>query len=561
AMSRDLAALSNELKNIEPSFGAGTLGPQVKAAMDLLRETEAAQRELYIVSDFQKRAVDLDGIDFTARNFSAMLVPVRSAKTDNVTLESLEQMSPFAAVSTPFRVRARIVNRGSEAVNRTLKFKVDGQSAAEQMVALPAKGSTAVRADLHLPKAGWTSISAELGEDVIAADNARFLCCDAHAYLGVLVCRPNPQGGQSRGFFIEKALSLPNTGVNVVTCTPTDFSNQNFDTLSVIFMVECEPADEEGRKFLNNFVARGGGLVLVAGNGTDADSFNRMFARESDPAGPLAPAKMLGPWGSGDANSAQDQPFQTIHDIAVQHPLFASLRRGDVPVDLGTASFFRYARVEPYERSGAQVLAKFANGNAAIVERPYGMGRVILVASSLHTESTTLPYRVGFVPLIYSMAVHLMTPGHADNLRVGDHLSLQLLKDRAPPSARLVLSPKEQVEAKAELLGAYASYDFGPAAAPGVYAIEWTAGNKVQMRLAAVNVDPDEGVLEFAEPTQNEIPGAHRVTSEAELLALLGKIRFGHNLSLPLLMIALALVLGEALLANRLAFGKAEKSR
>ena len=44
-----------------------------------------------------------------------------------------------------------------------------------------------------------------------------------------------------------------------------------------------------------------------------------------------------------------------------------------------------------------------------------------------------------------------------------------------------------------------------------------------------------------------------------ELLALLAQIRFGHNLTLPFLLAALAFVLGEALLANWLAFGKAEK--
>ena len=449
-MSRDLNGLANELKSIEPSFGAGTLGPPCGAAMDLLRSTEAAQRELYILSDFQTRALDVgrSKIDWNARNFSAMLVPVRAAKKDNLTLESFEQISPFAAVSTPFRVRAAIINRNSAPANATLKFRIDGQAAAEQMITLPPNGKTVVSVDLRLTKPGWTAISAELGEDAVAADNTRWLCCDAHAYLGVLVCRPNPQGGQSRGFFIEKALNpgnMANTGVNIVTCTPTDFSNQNFDTLSAIFMVECAPLDEDGRRFLNTFVARGGGLVIVAGNGTNADDFNKMFARENDPAGPLSPAKITGAWGSADADVARDAPFQNIRDVAIEHPLFARLRRGDVPVDLTNAAFFRYARVEAYEHSGAQVLAHFADGDAAIIERSYGMGRVVLIASALHTESTNLPYKVGFLPLIHSLAVHLLTPGRADNLRVGDHISLQLSKDQAPPSAQLIISPKEKV--------------------------------------------------------------------------------------------------------------------
>lgn len=550
-MSRNLGELETELKTIEPSFSSGTLGPPVKAAMELLRSTEAAQRELYIISDFQKRALDLQNIDWTARNFTPIIIPVRSAKQENLTLTSFEQISPFAAVSTPFRVRATIANHGSEAVTRSLKFEIDGQAAGDQMISIAPKGTAVVSADLKLTKAGWSAISAELGDDIIAADNKRRLACEARAYLGVLICRPNPQGIQPRSFYIEKALNpgaTASTGVNIVTCTPTDFSNQNFDTIAAIFMVECAPQDEDGRKFLNTFVARGGGLVLVGGDGDNFDAFNKMFAKESDAAGPLSPAKMLTP--------RPEEPPTNIKDVAAQHPLFARLRRGEIPVDLGTAIFQRRARIEPFERSGAQVLAKFADGAPALVEHAYGLGRVLLVASSLHTQSTNLPLKPAFLPLIHGFVVHLLTPGRAENLRVGDHVSLQLLKDQAAPSATLVLSPKEKVAAKPDFVGASAAYDFGAAKEPGTFAIEWNSGTRALTRLVAVNVDADEGAMEFADPTEREIPNVHRVANESELASLLVRIRFGQNLSLMLLVIAGALVIGEALFANRLAFGR-----
>ena len=561
-MSRDLNALEADLKNIEPSFGAGALGPLVKSAMDALRGSAAAQRELYIVSDFQKRASAMQNVDWTAQNFSAIVVPVRSSRSDNLTLSSLEQISPFAAVSTPFRVRAVVQNRGNEALSRALKFQIDGRPAGDQMVSLQPGGTVVVSADLHLEKPGWSAITAELGDDMLPADNKRWLAVDARAYLGVLLCRPNPQGAQARSFYIEKALNpagpggpgaLANTGVNISTCTPTDFGNQNFDTLGAVFMVECAPVDEESRAFLNNFVARGGGLVIVAGDGGDSATFNKMFARESDAAGALSPAKMLGPWAPAQGVSS-DMLTQSIKDIAVQHPLFARLRRGEIPVDLSTAIFQRYARVEPFERSGAQVLARFANGSPAIVERAYGLGRVLLVASALHPDATSLPMKPAFLPLVHGFVIHLLTPGRADNLRVGDHVSLQLPKDQAPPLARLVLSPKEKIEARAEALGAYAAFDFGPAKAPGAFALEWNAGTRAQIRLAAVNVDPDEGSLEYAEPGSRDIPNVQRVVNEAELVALLSRVRFGQNLSLILFCVAGMLMLGEAWLANRLAF-------
>jgi hypothetical protein len=63
AMSRDPGGLAAELEKMEPSPGASTLGPLVKAAVKLLRGTPAAQRELYVVSDFQQRAADYADAD------------------------------------------------------------------------------------------------------------------------------------------------------------------------------------------------------------------------------------------------------------------------------------------------------------------------------------------------------------------------------------------------------------------------------------------------------------------------------------------------------------------
>jgi len=96
---------------------------------------------------------------------------------------------------------------------------------------------------------------------------------------------------------------------------------------------------------------------------------------------------------------------------------------------------------------------------------------------------------------------------------------------------------------------------------PGTFSIEWKSGNRTLTRLVAVNVDPEEGALEFSEPGDKEIPGVLRVTNEAELDALLVRIRFGQNLSLLLLCVAGIFILCEALLANRLAFGRSQPEK
>ena len=72
---------------------------------------------------------------------------------------------------------------------------------------------------------------------------------------------------------------------------------------------------------------------------------------------------------------------------------------------------------------GAQVLARFGNKEPAIVEHPFGLGRVVLIASALHADATQLPLRVGFLPLMQCLSLHLLSPGKNDALKVGEHVT------------------------------------------------------------------------------------------------------------------------------------------
>jgi hypothetical protein len=302
-------------------------------------------------------------------------------------------------------------------------------------------------------------------------------------------------------------------------------------------------------------VEAGGGLVIVTDPDAEPGGFNDLLASEGADDAPLAPARLAGSIG----HERDPQSYQGLRDVDAQHPLFARLRRGGTPVDWGAAVFFRAARVEVADRSRARVLARFTSGSPAVVEHRVGAGRVVLVASSLHADAGTFPLRVGFVPFVHGLVAHLAAPERSEGQRVGDRLRLLLPAAGSPPSAKVAFSAKEVREAKPVVAGGFAAYDFGAAAAPGTATFEWLAGGRIESRRVAVNVNPDEGVLDYAEPGKG-VPGAHRVRTADELTALLGRIRRGWSLATPFLVAALLAALAEALLANRFAFGAGRRA-
>lgn len=558
-MSRDGGALASELDRVEPSQGAGALGPLVKSGLKLLRECAASQRELYVISDFQKRAVDWDRMDWTLREGNVILMPITSARQDNLSVTSLEPISPFATEAAPFRVRATVANRGPESASKNLSIRVDDRVVAEQLVFVAGRNSVTLAADIAFDKAGWKVITAQLDDDALRADNRRILCVDVRSQLSVLICRPRVEGTLSRSFYIAKALNpggAANTGVRIVECDPEELAGHDPNDFAVVFLVESVPVDEETLSVLRNFVAGGGSLAIVAGPTLDPDAFNGALAANGSDLGPLSPARYTG--AAGDERNPQS--YRAIREIDLHHPIFARLRRGENPIDLGSAAFYRIALTEPFEKEGARVLARFASGEPAVVERAYGLGRVLLLATALHTDATNLPVKVGFLPLMHSLVSYLTAPENAEGRLVGDRLRLQFPKDRAPASAKLYRTPTDPVETKAEIQGGLANFDFGTASAPGSVIFEWLTSEKIESRAMAINVDAEEGSLETADLTKAFPAEAHRVKNSDELTALLASIRYGQSLAIFFLIAALALGVIESVLANRFAFGRTERA-
>jgi len=566
AMSRDPNSLARNLPALDPSLGGQALGPEVKAALKLLDKTEAVQRELYVISDFQQRASELKDIDFAVPHLTTVLIPVPPTHRENAAITALEQISPFATTATPFRVRVNAANRGAAPASVNLTVRIDGKSAAEQLVALGPKSSTTLAMDLNFDKPGWKLISAEIEKDALPADNKRLLAVRVRSKLGVLICRSPLDSGVSPSFYIEKALNpggAASTGISLTNCEPAKLSKENLDDYAVVILAECTPTDDAAIQNLRTYVAMGGSLV-IAGAGLDAGQFNAKLATETPGNPPLAPARIAGVLGvETDSGRAE-----SIKDLDIYHPIFARLRHGDERLDLSSAAFFKAVKLEPFSGNGARTLARFSSGDPAILERPYGLGRVVMFASPLHTESTNLPLKVSFLPMMHSLIVYLTTPSEMQSVRVGESLRLHLAAEGAPASAKYRWNAVDTGaptgggitrDIPAVVSNGYATYDAGAINEIGCGEFEWTQSGRPDVRDIAVNVDPEEGVLDYAD-AEKLVPDARVIRTSEELNQLLTKIRLGQNLSPWLFLLGFLLVVAEALIANRFAARPAPKS-
>jgi hypothetical protein len=94
--------------------------------------------------------------------------------------------------------------------------------------------------------------------------------------------------------------------------------------------------------------------------------------------------------------------YAMLGEIDFRHPLFAPFADPRFS-DFTKIHFWKYRRLDASVIPGARVLAKFDNGDPALLEVPIGKGRVIILTSGWQPEDSQLALSSKFVPLLYSL--------------------------------------------------------------------------------------------------------------------------------------------------------------
>ena len=113
-----------------------------------------------------------------------------------------------------------------------------------------------------------------------------------------------------------------------------------------------------------------------------------------------------------------------LGEIAFDHPLFASLAGAQFN-DFTKIRFWNYRRIGADRLGGFRVLARFENGDAALVEKLLGKGRLLVMASGWRRADGQLARSSKFVPLMWALLQpRNPRPVIAANQRVGDRVPL-----------------------------------------------------------------------------------------------------------------------------------------
>ncbi len=542
--------LLRDLDAVAIADGTANLTAALDKAYELLSEP-AGQKEIRLITDMGLTGWDQFSIAALKRvdpSIPVKLIRIgRKEQPLNASIKAIRLSSQGVGVNIPLQIEATVANFADREIKDVLiQLSIDGRNKEQKLATVPPKGETSVNFQTRVGQAGAHTGQVSLKKDGLAGNGIADFTLDAQDKLKILVVDGDPQTSlvQSDSFFLSRALNpAGEEGSSLFLPTvilPDGLNATALDAYQVVVLCNVATLPDAFVANLQNFLRRGGGLLIFGGDKLQSENYNQKLAQ-------LAPAELREKKTGPEANGDKIDKFDAAHP-ALQ--IFSD------PILLES---LKSSRVWGYTRAGARgksALISLANGDPLLLEQRIGDGRVIFVTTTADRDWTDLPLKTVYLPLIQSLTQYLAggKRGQLDpGIAVNSVKEIDLPPGLVGKSLRVAKPDKQETEvpiagAKDRAVASIADNDRA-----GIYRLSFPAGTAKDLgapQMYAVNPPFLESRLDEigARELQAKLAPVRAEVIPVEALKEGGK---RADLALPLLALLIATLLLEGWLGQR----------
>jgi hypothetical protein len=485
------AEVDRALSRVTLSDEGTRYGPALKLAGDALAASNLPNRDIVLVSDFQRRGwstqaelrmpagIELRGADVAGRDVA------------DIAVSSISSNRESSDANAPVNVTARLTNTGSSAKTVQATLELAGRVIGSTSVTIPATGSAQAQFPAATVPGGVTKGAVKIPGDALKANDAFHFTLAPDEAVSVLVV--DPVGARAnQSLFFKRALEIgdaPRFRVDVKridSLAPRDFANRGLVVLN-----EVAPPGGELGSALRTELREGVGLLVIP-----ADLPADRVPREWQTVIRVGLGETLNRSGSGGSRIARVSYSSPVFEA------FAAPGSGD----FAAAHVFQHRYLRVAGDSG--VLAWFDDGTPALIERQAGLGRLMVFASSIDDYWTDLPTNPVFLPFVRQLARHtgrysdaraFFTAGEVLDLSRHGELLAGLVPRTAPGGERPIVTLVSPTGKRFRFTD---SVRATPLLERGFYELRGPATAEGSGRAIAVNVDLGESDLARMEPRE-----------------------------------------------------------
>jgi hypothetical protein len=387
--------------------------------------SDISRKEIYFLTDLQaaawspRESAESSRIKSRLKKLSEraklVFLDVGQPGTANTAITSFRAGEGFVLSGRTLPLTATIRHFGtSGAVGQQVELLLDDRLADTRQVDLPAE--TDVRVDFSPAFAsGEHRIEIRLKPDGLRVDDSRRLVIPVRDELQVLLVNGKPSGevmGNATDFLkLALAPELPNrTQISAIRPTVIregELLGTDLARFDCLFLCNVAMLTDREAEVLRSYLEAGGGVVFCLGDQVRPDNYNEILYKSRNP---ILPARLVERIG----DTKKKQVSYEFEPGDYSHPIVRPFQ-GNPGAGLELTKTFAYFKTQVLEDRGAQVALRFNTGDPAILDAPFGRGRVILITTSVDREwSTWAVWGHSLIPLMHETVSYAVSSRWSD---------------------------------------------------------------------------------------------------------------------------------------------------
>ncbi len=364
------------LDDIKPTSASPRLSDAVRRQLDFMKQSGAANRFAYIVSDFQQAGSDIDALPADSLA-TVTLVPLQGVETDNLYIDTLLLDAPAYFAGGDVSVKVTVRNSGTRDAERVpLKLSVNGHERAVSTVDVPAGGTAQSTMRFAINATGWLDGGVTIEDYPVTFDDSYFFTLRVGDRINMLEVHGGTPNDNLRRLFAD------DTVVDMRSTTQLPASLDGLDFI-VVDEVASMPSGEA--QLLAAWVDDGGTLLVIPGAGRPAPQ--TLLAALHAP--------QTARWNNATLRARSIDYANSLY----RNVFSATDEDMEMPVVRGHYS-------HDASPSPSQPIITLADGSALLSVTPCGKGRLYMMTTPLHSEYTDFVGQALFVPTLYNMALY-----------------------------------------------------------------------------------------------------------------------------------------------------------
>ncbi len=406
--------LKKLIDETEFTFTHRKISDALNIAEKIIEKAKNLNREIYIISDFQKGAFQSSSVDTLRVKLPAdvkvFLVNVGEFIGQNFSVDKVELKNRIIFSGRTLNLETIVSNHGkSDATNFVVSVFLNGRRVSQKSVNLKSGSSQTIDFNILTEDlSGFVDGFVEIEDDNFSFDNRRYFSFLIPGEIKILLV-----GGDDDLRFLKLAFQTvqeiyKRTFFKITQITPQLLTQVNFSNFDVIVFVNPSQIERGVSQRMRNFVADGRGLILFLGANANFQNLNQN----------LSSVFKLPEF----AGVVKQKMF--FAKIDLNHPIFEGVF-SETPKKFDSPEIREYVKFKA--NYGFRSVIELGGGNPFLLEKSEGNGKVLIFTSEPTDKASDFPYKGIFIPLVFQSVLYLTNPaGLREEYTIGDTVELSL---------------------------------------------------------------------------------------------------------------------------------------